>query len=95
MFTASVNVVATEQLDDTGGSSRDKSGQTYRQATHVDGVETIDILAVVDSLDNLLLMDVGRQGQLYDETVDVIVGVEFVYLVEEFFLADAFVETNE
>ena len=39
-------------------------------------METVDILAIVDGLDDLLLVDVLGQGELHDKTVDIVVIVE-------------------
>ena len=95
LLTLGGHVVAAEQFDDAGGGGRDEAGETYRHASHVDGVETVDILAIVDSLDDFLFGDVAGQGELHDEAVDVGVGVEAFDGFEELLLGDVVFETNE
>ena len=47
-------------------------------------MKTVDVLAVVDGLDNLLLVNVLRQRQLDDKAVNVAVLVQAVYAGQQF-----------
>ena len=47
-------------------------------------MESIYILAVVDSLDNLLLVDVLWQWQLNDESINIVVLVQLVNTCQQF-----------
>ena len=58
-------------------------------------METIHVLAIVDGLDDLLLIDMFRQGQLYDETIDIVVLVQLIYTCQEFCFCDISLETDE
>ena len=58
-------------------------------------METVDILAIVDSLDNLLLIDVLGQRELYDKSVDIIVLIQFVDTGQQFFLRDVSLKADE
>ena len=58
-------------------------------------MKSVDILAVVDSLDELLLGDVARQGELHYEAVDLGVFVELLYLLEQALLGDIVLKADE
>ena len=83
-LSACLYVVASEQCDYAEWCGRDEAWQTYCHASHVYRVEAVNILSVVDSLDNLLFVDVLRQWQLYDESIHIVVLVEFLHTVEQF-----------
>ena len=59
---AGLDVVAAEQFKDAFRRGGDVAGQSDGHASHVDGVEAVHVLAVVDGLDDLLFRDVLRQG---------------------------------
>ena len=86
LLAACLDAVALQQRDDAKRRSRDEAGQTDGHAAHVDGMEAVNVLTVVDGLDNLLLVDVLRQGQLDDETVDVAILVQTVNAGQQFLL---------
>ena len=52
-------VVALEQLQYAVGCGRHEAGEPDGEAAYVDGVEAVYILAVVDGLDDALLVDVA------------------------------------
>ena len=58
-------------------------------------METIDILTIVDSLDNLLLIDVLGQWQLNDESVDIVVLVQFINTCQKLCLCDISLEADQ
>ena len=58
-------------------------------------MNAIQILAVVDGVDDLLLIDVLGQGQLHDETVHVRIIVELTYAVEQLFLGGILVHADK
>ena len=51
-------------------------------------MEAVDVFAVVDGFDYLLLGDVFGQRKLYDEAVDVGIFIQLAYFVQQFFLRD-------
>ena len=95
LLTAGLDIVALQQGDDAEGRSRDEARQTDGHASHVDGMETIHILTIVDSLNNLLLVDVLGQGQLNDETIHILVLIELINTSQQLGLRDIILETDK
>ena len=87
--------IAFEQLHDAGRGSRYEAGQADRHAAYVDGVEAVDIFAVVDGLDDALLGDVLGQRQLHDKSVDIGVVVQPLYLLQQGLFGDVVFVANE
>ena len=58
-------------------------------------MESIDILAVVDSFNYLLLVNVARQWQLHDESVYVGIMVELVDTSQQLFFGDVVLISDE
>ena len=56
-------------------------------------METVYILTVIDGLDDLLLIDMLRQRQLYDKPIDISIFVESVDTCQQFLLTDGILET--
>ena len=88
-------MVASQQFDDTLGRGRHIAWQTYDHAPHIDGGETINVLARVDTFCYLLRIDVCGQGQLHNEAVNRWVLVEPVYTGQEFCLRHIVLVANE
>ena len=88
MFTASRNLVTPQQLQDASRSCRHETGETDRHTTHIDRMETIYILTVVDRFDNLLFWDMFRKRELYDKTIHVRIVVQFVHFTKKFFFGN-------
>jgi len=82
------DVIAREQLHDARRGGRQIARQTYRHAADIDGVETVDILAIVNCLDDTLFRDVGRQRELDYKAVDSVVGIEPGDSLQKFVLGD-------
>lgn len=89
------DAVAPEEGEDAQWGGTDEAGQADGEATNVDGVEAIDVLAMIDGLDDFLAVDVAGEGQLDDEAVDASIVVELVDFAEEFGFADGVFETDE
>ena len=92
---AGLDIVALKQFHDAVGCGRYEAGQTDAHAAHVDGVETVNVLAVVNSLDYVLLVDVLGQGELDDESVYVGIVVEFGNLCQKYILGDVTLKADE
>ena len=90
-----LNVVTAEQFEDALGRGGYEAGQADGHASHVDGVEAVDILAIVNGLDDFLFGDVAGQGELHDEAVDIGIAVELVDAGQEFFLGHVVFITDE
>ena len=91
--------VACQKFYDTCRSGRMETWKTERLTADIYGMETVDIFLGIDGFDHGVFVDMLRQGQLYDETVDFRVFIEFVDGSQKFFLRKwclgcAF-ETNE
>ena len=87
-------VVIFEQRQNTIGGCGQIRGEPRNHTTGVHGVETVNVLARVDSLDNLLLRDVAGQGQLHDETVNLRIGVQLVDTCEQLLFGCLFGHTH-
>ena len=87
-LSAGRDVITLQECHDAEWGSRDEAGETDCHTAYIDGVEAVDVLTVVDSLDNLLLIDMLGQGQLYYEAVDVGIVIEAVDALEELCLGD-------
>ena len=68
--------VELQQCYDAQRRCRDEAWQTDGHPAYVDRMEAVDILAVVDGHDNLLLVDMAWQRQLHDEAINVGIVVE-------------------
>ena len=58
-------------------------------------METVDILAVVDGLDDLLLIDMLGQRELHDEAIDIGVLVQFVNTGQKLLFGDVVLKADE
>ena len=56
-----------------------------RPTLKTDRMESVDILAVVNRLDNFLFRDVAGKGELHNESVDFRIFVESAYGFKQFF----------
>lgn len=88
-------LIAAQKLDDAGGCSGEEARLSDRHATHVDGMEAVNVLAIVDGVDDMLLVDVTRQRQLYDEAVNVVVIVQPGYLFKEALFGDVILKSDQ
>ena len=95
LLAAGLNVITLQKRDDTKRGGRDETRQTNRHTSHVDGMETIDILTIVNRLDDLLLVDMLRQGQLHDEAIDIVVLIQLIDTSQQFCLCDVSLKTNQ
>jgi hypothetical protein len=95
LFAGGGDVIALQEGEDAFWRGGDIAWQSDCHAPHVDGMEAIDIFAVVDGFDDFLFGDVLGQGELHDETVDVGVVVELMHFVEQFSFADGVFEADE
>ena len=95
MLAPGVDLVASEELDDPLGCGRDEAGETDAHTPYIDGVEAVDVLGWVYGLDDLLLVDMLRQRELYDEAMHVWILVEPLDLSEQLLLGDVVLEAYE
>ncbi len=78
LLTAGLDVVAFQQRNDAQRRSRDEARQANSHTTHIDGMETVYILAIVDSFDDLLFVDMLGQRKLHDKAINIIVLIELI-----------------
>ena len=90
-----LDAVTLQQGDDAQWGGRDKAGKTNGHPAHIDGMETVNILAVIHSHDDFLLVNMAGQRQLHDIAIHIIICIEFLYLGKKFFFAHGVVKTNE
>ena len=92
---AGLDVVALEQFHDAVGRGRYEAWQTDAHAAYVDGMESVHILAVINGLYYMLLIDMLGQRQLDYESVHIRVIVELGNFVEEDFLCYVTLKTDK
>ena len=69
---------AEQNLLDAGRSAGQESGFALQHPALADGMETVHILARINSLDGVGLVQVSRQGQLYQYAVEGAICIEGV-----------------
>ena len=95
LLTRSGDAVTLQKGEDTQRRGRDETRQSDGHTPHVDGMETVYVFAIIHCLDNFLLVDVLRQGQLHDKSVHVFVLVQLVYASQQFGLGNVFLKADE
>ena len=63
--------------------------------SHINRMESVNILAIVDSLDNLLLVDMLGQWQLNDESIHISIPIQSIHTCEKFLLCNVIFISNE
>ena len=94
-LSARTYIIVAQKGENAQWCCRYETRQTNRHATDVDGMESVDILPVVDSHNDFLLIDMIRQWKLNDKAVDVGIVVELVYAFQKFLLGDIVLITNQ
>ena len=89
------DMVALQEGEDAEGGGADEGWQADGHAAYVDGVEAVDVLAVVYGFGHLLLADVWWQRELDDEAVDGGVVVEATDDGKELLLGDVVLVAEE
>ncbi len=90
-----LDMVALQQVHDAHRCSAHEAGKTDGKTSNVDWMKSVHILAVIDSLNDLLAVDVLRQRKLHNEAIDLGILVQFVHLGKEFLFGDITLETNQ
>ena len=68
--------------------SRHEDGIADQHSADIEGVESISIFVRVNAVDDFILVNVLGQRQLYQERMDLRVGVKLINFLEQFFFAD-------
>ena len=89
------DIIAFEQIHDAHRRGAHEARKANGKTSHIDRMESIHILAVVNGLDDLLAVDMLRQRKLHDEAVNLGILVQFVHLGKEFFLGDITLKTYQ
>ena len=82
-FPFSVHLLVVEHGEDAVRRAREERGPAREEAPGVHGMEAVDVLGRIDRLDHLRFVDLLRKGQLDEDPVDGIVGVEPRHEVEQ------------
>ena len=61
MLASGIDLVASQELDDSLGRGGDEARETDAHTPYIDGVEAVDVLGWVYGLDDLLLVYMLRQ----------------------------------
>ena len=72
-----------DQLDDAVGRARQEAALPDEHLADVDGREAVDVLLRRDRVDDRLVADVLRHGQLHEDAVDRRIGVEVLHELDE------------
>lgn len=72
------DVGATKDFHASGGGAGDEAGTLGAEIADVDGMEAIDILLRGDGEEDALGIDMGRQGKLDKDAIDLIAGIELL-----------------
>ena len=94
-LTGGLNMIMLQKREDAERGSRDKARQADSHTAYIDGMEAIHIFLIVDSHDDLLLIDMLREGELYDEAIDIRIFIEPVDASQKLFLRHVILVTDE
>ena len=72
------DLVAFEDLHDAGRSAGTKAGCPREKLAGIEGMKSIDVLARMNSVKHQARIDLGRQRELDENSVDRRVGIELV-----------------
>ena len=84
MLAGDGNAAALQDLEDAGGRARHQARTLGGQETDVDRMESIDVLGRVDGHQYCFRVDLGGQGQLHEDPIDIVAPVEFFDQSEQF-----------
>ena len=87
---ATGQAAAGEHLHDAGGGAGLQAGLAALQAAYVDGVEAVDVFVGRDGFEEEFGVDVCGQGELDEDAVDFVAGIEFGDEGKELLGGDAF-----
>ena len=80
------HVVLLEQGHDPHGSGSDVRRPAQRELAEVQRMEPVDVLPRVDRTEHTRLVDLVRERQLDEKTIDRVVRVQLLDLLEQLFL---------
>ena len=89
------DVVMLQEGKDAQRRGRDEARHAQCHASHVYGMETIHILAIVYRHGHLLLVNMLRQRKLHDESVHILILVQPVNAGQEFLFSHIILISNE
>ena len=89
-FTAYFDSATLKKSHNACGSTGEEGVVAYHNFSYVFGVESINVFAGIDSHNNFVFVKMLGEGKLTENSVDLIVFVEFVNERVEFFLGRAF-----
>ncbi len=87
-----VDIVAFQQGHDTARSARTQARRALAQAANVVRMEAVDVFIRRDALENFDVIDPCRQGQLNQNTVDGLIGIQSVDKLQQLGFAGGFRE---
>ncbi len=88
-------LAADEQFVDAGGRARlEERILPEQELADVDRVKAIDVFAIIDGAENLVLADVARQWRLDEDAVHLGIGVKLLDQREQFRLRRLLLEHN-
>ena len=87
-----VDIVAFQQGHDTARSARTQARRALAQAANVVRMEAVDVFIRRDALENFDVIDPCRQGQLNQNTVDGLIGIQGVDKLQQLGFAGGFRE---
>ena len=88
-------MIMLQQGKNTQWCSRDKARKTDSHTPHIDRMETIHVLAIVNSHNNLLLIDMLWQRKLNNEAINVFILIQLIHTSQKLFFCHISLKTNE
>ena len=95
LLSAGLDVVTFQQGDDAKRCRRDKTRQADGHTANIDGMETVNVLTVVNGLNNLLFINMFGQGELHNKAIDITIAIQIVDTGQKFFFRHVILETDE
>ena len=95
MLAGCFNVVSFEQLYNTVRRSAYITGQVQYHTAYIYRVKTVHILCGRDGFQDLVLVDVTGQGQLYNKPIDIRIVIEIVNGLQQLFFGYIIRVTDE
>jgi hypothetical protein len=72
------NIIAAQNFHAAGGRTRDEAGSAADQTTEIYGMKAVDVFCGIDSFENALGVDLGREGKLNENPVHSVVIVQLL-----------------
>ena len=94
-LSACLNAITAQERQNSQRCGRDETRQSDGHTAHVNRVEAVYVLAIVNGFNDALLVDMLGQRQLYDEAVHVGIVVQDMHTLQEPLLGHIVLKADE